>query len=99
MKKRINILILALTTTLTSLVGQDCNLLPDTIYHCGFETEVFLDSIGGDWNFLCDANEGGIVISEFPNSYELQFFSCGTYLATYEYSNCDLDSVIFLIDD
>lgn len=39
------------------------------------------------------------MISEFPNSYELQFSSCGTYLATYEYSNCDLDSVIFLIDD
>ena len=39
------------------------------------------------------------MIAEFPNSYELQFSRCGTYLATYEYSNYDLDSVIFLIDD
>lgn len=99
MKGRINLLILALTTTLSSLYSQDCNLLPDTIFHCGFETEVILDSIGGNWDFPCDASKGGVAITEMETSYHLQFSTCGTYEATYSFNGCDSETIVFLIDD
>ena len=82
---------------------DDCIILPDTIYNCGFSLEITPTEFQFPvvFGYNCVHGPGDIATNEvFPGTYNITFSECGYYTITVIAEECEeFKEVVFKIDD